>query len=87
MRYFYHVSSGEKTGPFSASEIKKLAKDGVIQPLTTIENEIDGQKFQARKIAGIVFGELSFVVEEEKKPEININHLVIVAGILLLCPY
>jgi len=83
MRYFYHVSSGEKAGPFSASEIKKLAKDGVIQPLTTIENEIGGQIFQARKITGIVFAEHSFVVEEEKKLQTPVPPVLIIAAPLI----
>ena len=64
------ANSSEKAGPYTASEIRQLAQDGIIQPLTGIENEIGGMGFQAGKISGIVFGEPALVNVEEKEQKL-----------------
>jgi len=53
-KYFYYNEKGEKKGAFSGSEIKKLAKAGIINPQTVIETE-EGKQFYSHGIGGVEF--------------------------------
>lgn len=49
MNWFYW-SDGERIGPISAAELKRLAQTGVVSPSTTVEDET-GKSALAERVA------------------------------------
>ncbi|MBR0192979.1 MAG: DUF4339 domain-containing protein [Thermoguttaceae bacterium] len=62
MANWYYYNNGQKTGPVSASQLKQMALEGIIQPNTIIETE-SGQRAPASSVSG-----LSFAKEETAIP-------------------
>ena len=52
--WFYYDETGEKLGPFTNGQLRKLAKQGVVTPETRIEN-VEGQSALAKNASGFRF--------------------------------
>lgn len=60
MNWFYW-SDGERIGPISAAELKRLAQTGVVSPSTTVEDET-GKSALAERVAGLFASPSSVVL-------------------------
>ena len=64
--WHYYTTTNEKQGPFSSTELKQLALNGVITPETIVEND-SGKRAVAHKVKGLVF------MNDRMEPEISIE--------------
>jgi hypothetical protein len=55
--YFYFDDNGQKQGPYTEPQFKKLAASGIIKPDTPMESDDGHVKLKARQIPGLKFGQ------------------------------
>jgi hypothetical protein len=56
-KWFYIPHKGQRQGPVSTGQLKKLAASGLLQPVDLIWREGMGRWVPARKVQGLIFGE------------------------------
>ena len=65
--WHYYNADGEKVGPMTGRQLKKLALDGIIVPGTAVETE-DGRTGLAKDIEGLKFAESALKLQPMLRP-------------------
>ena len=65
--WYYYNEDGEKVGPITSRQLKKLAAHGIVTPGTTVETE-NGTTGLAKDVNGLTFSESALKLEPELRP-------------------
>ena len=77
--WHYYNEDGEKVGPITSRQLKKLVAHGIVAPRTVVETE-DGTTGLAKAIQGLTFSEVALKMEPTLRPRHESGIVPPVAG-------